>query len=124
MGGVVIKYALPFLTAQKGSIMQLLTYCQKHTFYEEFEASVDSILYYLSNLENSFFCESILKILESLQSAAKTFKETELFVYLDKIISNIYRGRIRSPRVINELYNLCDIKIYPIDSTLRLELKQ
>ena len=104
--------------------MQLLTYCQKHTFYEEFEASVDSILYYLSNLENSFFCESILKILESLQSAANTFKETELFIYLDKIITNIYRGRIRSPRVINELYNLCDIKIYPIDSTLRLELKQ
>ena len=104
--------------------MQLLTDCQKHTFYEEFEASVDSILYYLRNLENSFFCGSILKILESLQSAAKTFKETELFVYLDKIITNIYRGRIRSPRVINELYNLCDIKIYPIDSTLRLELKQ
>lgn len=47
--------------------MQLLTYCQKHTFYEEFEASIDSILYYLTNLENSFFCESILRILESLQ---------------------------------------------------------
>ncbi len=108
------------IVAIKGSFMSLLEFSQKCVFYQEVDAAVDSLYYYLSHYEDDRSTQCIIEILEALQNGASKFNEDELERSVDIILSDILKGRQKSPETIKAIYDLSNIKVYPIDSTLRL----
>lgn len=105
---------------EKGSFMSLLEFSQKYVFYQEVEDAIDSLYLHLSNYENDQSTESIIEILEALYNGAVRFNETELERSVDIILSDILKGKQKDPKTIKAIYELCNIKVYPIDSILRL----
>jgi CRISPR/Cas system endoribonuclease Cas6 (RAMP superfamily) len=100
--------------------MGLLEFSQKHAFSQEVEDAVDSLLYHLSNYQNEHSTQFIIEILEALYNGAEIFNEEELGSRVDAILSDILKGKQKDPKTIRAIYELADIKVYPIESTLRL----
>eukprot|EP01156_Anaeramoeba_ignava_P004474 Anaeramoba_ignava/a231150_6.p1 GENE.a231150_6~~a231150_6.p1 ORF type:complete len:103 (-),score=9.85 a231150_6:215-523(-) len=100
--------------------MGLLEFSQKHAFSQEVEDAVDSLHYHLSNYENEHSTQFIIEILEALYNGAELFNEEELGSRVDAILSDILKGKQKDPQTIKAIYELADIKVYPIESTLRL----
>lgn len=100
--------------------MELLDILQKYYFYEEVDDAVDGLYYYLSKYDDNRSTEQIVKIVEALYNASIVFNEKKLEESTDIILDNILKGRQKDPETIRCIYELADIKIYPVYSTLRL----
>jgi hypothetical protein len=104
----------------KGNAMTLLDIGQKLAFCEEYEDALDTLYFYLSRYEKDGYVEVIITILEALYSGAIAFDEHQLSNIIDLILENILCNTHIQPEAIKAIYELCDIKIYPIYSTPRL----